>query len=96
MRIKSIANDNIKRIHINRHTMAKNKKLGLNNPPIGIETSGRKKEYASKVWILGPSAVVHSEDKPLSCGARCWIETRSPLEFVTEHPPDPSLQTDEA
>jgi len=29
------------------------------------------------VEILGPSKVVYSEDKPLSCGAHVWIETQA-------------------
>jgi hypothetical protein len=27
--------------------------------------------------ILGPSKVVYSPDKPLSCGAKVWIETEA-------------------
>lgn len=32
--------------------------------------------YAKEVAILGPSKVVYSPDKPLSCGATVWIETQ--------------------
>ena len=32
--------------------------------------------YCNEVDILGESKVIYSPDKPLSCGARCWIETK--------------------
>ena len=31
--------------------------------------------YAHSVEIVGPSKVVYSPDKALSCGAHVWIET---------------------
>jgi len=33
--------------------------------------------YAHRVTINGPAEVVYSPDKPLSCGARVWIETEA-------------------
>ena len=97
MRIKQIDNNLLKRIHINRHTMNRNKKQGLDDPPIGIEISGQQKQYASRVWILGPSEVIHSQHKPLKCGAKCWIETHSPVEIVVMHSPSSkSPSSDEA
>jgi len=38
---------------------------------------GKTNEYAHAVEINGPSKLVYSPDKPLSCGARVWIETDS-------------------
>ena len=38
--------------------------------------------YAYEVSIKGPSKVVYSPDKPLSCGARVWIETESEVEII--------------
>jgi hypothetical protein len=29
---------------------------------------------------------VYSPDKPLSCGARVWIETHSPIETAEDQP----------
>jgi hypothetical protein len=37
-------------------------------------------QYAHRVKIDGPCVVVYSPDKPLSCGARVWIETDSTVE----------------
>jgi hypothetical protein len=34
------------------------------------------------VEIKGPSKLVYSPDKPLSCGARVWVETEAEVEVV--------------
>ena len=67
-----------KRIHINQHVIRANKKNGTNDPVITVKTSKRN-IYADRVEISGPSNVVYSPDKPLSCGARVWIETEAPV-----------------
>lgn len=38
--------------------------------------------YAHEVEVLGPSRLVYSPDKPLSCGARVWIETFADMLIV--------------
>ena len=42
-----------------------------------------KDEYlwSLEVEILGESKVVYSPDKPLSCGARVWIETNAEVKI---------------
>jgi len=67
-----------KRIHINQHVIRANAKSGANDPAITVKTS-RKNTYAHRVDIGGPSSVIYSPDKPLSCGARVWIETDAPV-----------------
>lgn len=67
-----------KRIHINQHVIRANKKNGEANPPITVKTSKRN-IYADRVDIGGASTVVYSPNKPLSCGARVWIETNAPV-----------------
>jgi hypothetical protein len=67
-----------KRIHINQHVIRANKKNGTNDPAITVKTS-KENIYADRVEIDGPSSVVYSPDKPLSCGARVWIETDAPV-----------------
>ena len=67
-----------KRIHINQHVIRANAKSGANDPAITVKTS-RKNTYAHRVEIGGASTVVYSPDKPLSCGARVWIETDAPV-----------------
>jgi hypothetical protein len=66
----------LKRIHVNQHAIRRNHKLGTQDPPITIKTS-RQNIKALDVQIDGPSRLVYSPDKPLSCGARLWIETRA-------------------
>ena len=63
-----------KKIHINMHKIRANKKNGTNEPVITVKTY-KSNTYAHEVEILGESKVVYSPDKPLSCGARVWIET---------------------
>jgi len=65
-----------KRIHINQHVIRSNKKLNKEDPVITIKTS-KTNTYAKKVEILGKSKIIYSPDKPLSCGAKVWIETEA-------------------
>ena len=58
------------------HVIRKNQKKDERNPTITVKTY-KTNTYAHEVDILGPSKVVYSPDKPLSCGARLWIETHS-------------------
>jgi len=67
-----------KRIHINQHVIRANKKNGTTDPAITVKTSKRN-IYADRVDIGGASTVVYSPNKPLSCGARVWIETDAPV-----------------
>jgi DnaJ-class molecular chaperone len=43
-------------------------------PPISVKTY-RSNDKCYGVTMTGPSRVVYSPDKPLSCGAKVWIET---------------------
>ena len=65
-------------IHVNQHKIRANHKNGTNHPTLTIKTY-KSNDYAHSVDICGPSKVVHSPNKPLSCGARVWIETQSPV-----------------
>ena len=71
-----------KRIHINQHVIKKNRKHGSRDPVISVKTYKRN-DYSNTVDITGPCRVVYSPDKPLSCGATVWIETKS---TVVVHP----------
>ena len=65
-------------IHVNQHVIKKNTKHGTNDPTLTVKTYNTN-DYCHEVEILGPSKVVYSKDKPLSCGARVWIETYADL-----------------
>ena len=66
----------IKRIHVNMHHIRHNNKNEDKKPVITVKTS-KSNTYGNKVKINGPSEVIYSPDKPLSCGAKVWIETKS-------------------
>ena len=59
-----------------------NAKDGGNRPVYTIK-QGRVTRYAREVEINGPSRMVYSGTQ-LSCGARAWIETSSPLTLIDE------------
>ena len=69
-----------KKIHINMHKIRSNKKHGTNEPVITVKTY-KSNTYGHEVEILGSSKVIYSPDKPLSCGARVWIETDSEVKI---------------
>jgi len=68
-------------IHVNQHVIRKNLKEGSNDPVLTVKTY-KSNTYAHRVKIKGDSEVVYSPDKPLSCGARVWIETQNEVEIV--------------
>ena len=69
-----------KRIHINMPKIRANKKHGTKEPLITLKTS-KTNTYGHEVEILGASKVFYSPDKPLSCGARVWIETNAEVKI---------------
>ena len=73
----------IKRIHVNQHRIKSNKKHNRKDPVLTVKTS-KANTYGHEVVIHGPSKVVYSPDKPLSCGARVWIETESEVNVINE------------
>ena len=70
-----------KRIHVNQHKIRSNKKNNLNDPVITVKTS-KSNNYGHEVEILGPSKIIYSPDKPLSCGAKVWIETEAEVNII--------------
>jgi len=70
-----------KRIHVNQHKIRANKKYGTNEPVITVKTY-KSNDYAHEVRILGESKVVYSPKKPLSCGAKVWIETDAEIKIT--------------
>ena len=68
----------IARIHVNQHVIKANAKYGENNPVFTIKQGG-KNTYAYNVKVVGEMELVYSPDKPLSCGAKVWIETRGDI-----------------
>lgn len=69
------------RIHVNQHKIKNNKKNNLKEGVITVKTS-KSNEYATEVLVNGPCKIIYSPDKPLSCGAVCWIETEAETKIV--------------
>lgn len=68
-------------IHVNQHVIRKNLKENTDDPVLTVKTY-KENKYAKRVKIHGDSEVVYSKDKPLSCGARVWIETQATVEII--------------
>mgnify|MGYP000429671886 CR=1 FL=1 len=69
----------IKRIHINQHNIKANNK-GAARRGITMKTY-KDNIKCNRVEIKGPSTLIYSPDKPLSCGAKVWIETEAEVEY---------------
>ena len=70
-------------IHVNQHNIKANAK-GQNLPVITCKTY-KSNKYANEAIIYGKDGliaakIIYSKDKPLSCGAKVWIETYEKVE----------------
>ena len=70
------------RVHVNQHKIRSNAKTGNREPVLTVKTY-KDNRYCHEAIIHGESKVVHSPHKPLSCGARVWIETQAEVETLT-------------
>ena len=68
-------------IHVNQHVIKANRKNGVEDPVLTIKTY-KDNIYAHEVEVLGPSKIIYSTDKPLSCGAHVWIETQADVLII--------------
>lgn len=74
-------------IHVNQHAIRRKEERCI------TVKQGKQNTYAGEVVIHGPSRVVHRPEKPLSCGAKVWIETEAPVEIINPGPPpEPKVQ----
>lgn len=67
------------RLHVNQHAIKANQKDRGSRPVLTVKTSKENRKGNTAV-ILHPDGtevarLVYRPDKPLSCGARVWIET---------------------
>ncbi len=76
--VEVLPSGTLKRIHVNQHVIRRNTKTGDTAPPLSVKTS-KGSVPCSQVMIHGDSVVCYSPERPLSCGARVWIETRARL-----------------
>ena len=69
------------RIHVNQHIIKRNKRENETEPPLTMKTY-KSNDRANEIFVNGPCRVIYSPDKPLSCGAHCWVETESECEVI--------------
>lgn len=72
-------------IHVNQHNIKANIK-GSKLPVITCKNY-KYNEYANEVIIFDKSGdecarIIYSPNKPLSCGARVWIETNNDVKII--------------
>jgi hypothetical protein len=60
-------------IHVNQHKIKQNKTKSSVDPVLTCKT-----------YKTNDYRVVYRPDKPLSCGAHCWIETKNKVEIKLE------------
>lgn len=75
----------IKRIHVNRHNIAYNKKHNDNRPVFSVKTY-KENHTTDYVEFGGRARLVYSPEKPLSCGAVVWIETDDAVTISLDNP----------
>ena len=63
------------RIHVNQHNIRANAK-GVDLPVLTVK-SYKENIKCNEVIVHGDSKIIYSPDKPLSCGAKVWIETEA-------------------
>ena len=73
-------------IHVNQHVVKSNSKKNEREPVLTCKTY-KENKYASEVEILDKNGevvakVIYSPDKPLSCGAKVWIETDNQINIL--------------
>ena len=65
-------------IHVNQHNIRANTKHGTDEPVLTVKTY-KENKYAHEALLktkdgVQLAKVIYSAHKPLSCGARVWIE----------------------
>jgi len=66
-------------IHVNQHNIRANAK-GANKPVLTVKNYKQNRKCNEVNFTNGK--IVYSPDKPLSCGAKVWIETMEPVEII--------------
>jgi|LWDU01.1.fsa_nt_gi hypothetical protein len=78
-------------IHVNQHKIRSNwKKIQELNyiytyddiEPVLTCKTYKENIYGYQMKINGPSTMIYRPDKPLSCGAKIWVETHAEVEIV--------------
>lgn len=73
-------------IHVNQHNIRRNATKGTSEPVLTVKTY-KSNDYANEAVIKSSDGtelarIIYRPDKPLSCGARVWIETEHDVEII--------------
>tara|TARA_R110000824_G_scaffold54463_9_gene150285 strand:- start:1296 stop:1562 length:267 start_codon:yes stop_codon:yes gene_type:complete len=73
-------------IHVNQHIIKQNTKTGERNAVLTCKTY-KSNDYCHEAIICDDNGdevakIIYSPDKPLSCGARVWIETQNEVKCI--------------
>jgi hypothetical protein len=77
----------LKRIHVNQHKIRSNAKHDEYEPVLTCKTT-KSNDYGHEISIKDDTGkevarVIYRPNKPLSCGAKCWIESRADVDVIT-------------
>ena len=73
-------------IHVNQHVIKKNVRDGSQEPVLTVKTY-KQNVYGHEAILFDAEGrevarVIYRPEKPLSCGARVWIETHNPVDVI--------------
>jgi len=73
-------------IHVNQHKIKSNYKHNTNEPVLTCKTY-KSNTYGHSAEILDDNGnvvarIIYSPNKPLSCGAKVWIETENKVNVI--------------
>lgn len=73
-------------IHVNQHVIKSNSKKGRTDPVLTVKTY-KQNVYGHEAILFDSEGqevarVIYRPEKPLSCGARVWIETHNPVDVI--------------
>ena len=73
-------------IHVNQHVIKSNDKNNKEEPVLTCKTY-KENRYAKEAIIYDKNGeevarVIYRPDKPLSCGAKVWIETKNEVKLI--------------
>lgn len=71
----------VKRLHVDQHVIKSNRSTGREDPPVTVQLSTGSLKCRHAV-IHGKSELIYRPERPLSCGARLWVETRARVEIA--------------
>ena len=77
----------ITRIHVNQHRIKQDAKNGTRQACLTVKAYNQNRK-ATEAVIRDANGdeiarIIYRPDKPLACGARCWIETQNQVEVIT-------------